>query len=529
MGVLSVPAVPSKVLHLSVSAPKPTGAIRKSGSIKRLAWMIGIMLVVYSSVLAVPYGFMDDYEIGSWVYYQPQRIFPCLAVQGRPLMAVFELAGYYPIYHVANFVWLRLIAIIGLGLLAWVFSRSMIRAGWSVQVAIPMGIMAATLPPMQILASWAIVYSYPWATALAFFSAALWADSIPDGAPPNRRREIRWGAACVALLLFSLMFNQPVGMIFWAAAAIDLFKPGSTFPRIYRRGVGYLVIGFLAMGMEFVVLKLALRIYPHEFMSYRAALNNNILHKIHWFIKTPLLDALNLQHFPGTTAVGLAVGLAMAVGLLLYFPGDLLSRAKCFAAAMLLIPLAYAPNLAVAESVAYYRTEIGLTTLILVYAWLAVNGFAATLRRRSPGQTPSGLGIALLRGVAVCACVVAAFNVLIYFAIPQTLEYRFLREKLASADLRGVRHIHLIQPSPSDTLAPGAYREEFGYPSTFEDWVPNGMIQMTLRDLHLPLIDSDFEMPGHPRANAAVSAAPDSATLVIDMRQMTAMRDPSRN
>jgi hypothetical protein len=507
----------------------PTGAICKNESIKRLVWMIGIMLVVYSSVLAVPYGFADDYEIGSWVYYQPLRIIPCLAVQGRPVGALLELAAYYPIYHVGDFAWLRLIGIIGLGFLAWVFSRTMIRAGWSVQAAIPMAVMAATMPPMQVLASWAIEFSYPWVAAVALLSAALWAESIPDGAPANRRREIRSGAASVALLLFSLMNNQPAAMIFWAAVAIDLFKPGSTIPRIYRRGVGYLGIGFLAMALEFVVLKLAIRIFPHEFMSYRAALNKNFLAKIHWFIKTPLRDALNLQHFPGTTATAITVGLAMAVGLLLYFPGNLLNRAKFFAAAMLLIPLAYLPNLAVAESVAYFRTEMGLTTLMLVYAWLALNGFAATLLRRSPGQPPSGLGIALLRGAAVCACVVAAFNVLIYFAIPQTLEYRFVREKLASADLRAVRRIHVIQPSPGDTLAPGAYREEFGLPSMFEDWVPNGMVQMTLRDLHLPIIDSDFEKPGHPPAHGAVSPPPNPATLVIDMRQITAMRDPSRN
>jgi hypothetical protein len=529
MGGSSVAAAPPQVHESLASPPMPTGAIFKNESIKRLAWMIGIMLVVYSSVLALPYGFLDDYEIGSWVYYKPLSIIPALSVQGRPVSAVLELAAYYPIYHVSDFAWLRLIGIIGLGLLAWVFSRIMIRAGWSVRAAIPIAVMVATLPPMQVLAAWAIEFSYPWAAVVALLAAAVWADSVPDGAPPDLRREIRYGAASVALLLFSLVNNQPVAMIFWAAAAVDLFKPGSTIPHLYRRGFGYLAIGFLAMALEFVILKLAIHIYPHEFMAYRAALTTAIRTKIRWFIKTPLRHALNLQHFPGTAATAIAVGVAIVVGLLLYFPGNLLSRAKFFAAALLLIPLSYLPNLAVAESVPFYRTEIGLTTLILVYAWLAVNGFAAMLSRRSPGQPPSAIGLALLRAAAVCACVVAAFNVLIYFALPQTLEYRFLREKLASADLRAVRHILVIQPSSGETLAPGAYPQEFGLPSMSEDWVPIGMIQMTLRDLHLPIIDSDFEMTGHPHADGTVARAPDAATLVIDMRQITAMRDPSRN
>jgi Glucosyl transferase GtrII len=381
--------------------------------------------------------------------------------------------------------------------------------GWSCYQSISLSVIVCTLPPFQMYASWAITAFFPFAAIVSG-----WAFSMAGQAFEERRPLYKWGlsSGSVLLMLLALTIYQPAAMFFWVFAAIGLFRRDATLSSVLCCFRWYSVIAFAGLLLGFGVYKLGMAIYGKETLGpTRSSLTSDIWEKVYWFFTQPLLDALNVVNIFPERWPPLLIALFIGSGLLLYFRGEVKERLLQFVIALAIIPLSYLPNLMVAENWGPYRTQAALTSVIVVYAFLASWGYGRILRH--PAITlifTAGLGFA-----ALASGLLAARNVSAYFAVPQSRELELMRAQLTQQNLSQVRGIYIICARWQDSIAPGVRYDEFGIPSSAQSWSPRAMAYLLLREMNLGRTSMPIEVAP---ADGPVNPPPD--TLVVDMHKL---------
>jgi hypothetical protein len=317
-------------------------------------------------------------------------------------------------------------------------------------------------------------------------------------------------------MLLALTIHQSAAMFFWVFTVIVLFKPDAILHCVRRRFIWCGVIAFAGLILGFGVYKLGIAIYGKEELTpARSSLTSNILEKVGWFFTEPLLNALNAANIFPSRWLALSIALFIGSGLLLYFRGEVKERLLQFVIALAIIPLSYLPNLVVAENWASYRTQVALTAVLVVYAFLALRGYGKALCRsaRMPILT-AGLGFA-----ALASSLLVVQNVGVYFAVPQLQEVGLMRAQLAQQDLSQVRSIYIIGAKWQDSIAPGVRYDEFGIPSSAQPWSPGPMAYLLLREMNLERANIPIEVaPADGPINPPLNA------LVVDMRKLAGLR-----
>ena len=384
-------------------------------------FLMVVLLPCYSSVLIIPYAFSDDYlfliaHAGLRGTGNTAATYAFIA-NGRPTGAFLTDLFFSYANTIGDLRYLRLWGVIGIGLLAWSINRALVRVGWRWKQAVFLSVIICTLPSFQVYASCATALFYPFA-ALASAKAV----DVAERACDERRLWYKWSLAAGAALLLLVAFTiyQPTAMFFWVFAAIVLFTRDASLPFLWRRVLWHSAIAFTGLILGFGVYQLGLaygrNIFPP--VSTRSELTLDIWGKVLWFLRWPLVDALSLVKLSGSPLLAMSVAIFIAGGLLLYF-GD--KAQKCllkFMIALVFIPLSYLPNLVIAENWSAYRTQSALTSVMVVYAFLALQGYERTLLHPTTASPlTAGLGFA-----ARVSGLLAAYNVSTYFAFPQALE-----------------------------------------------------------------------------------------------------------
>ena len=394
-------------------------------------WRVPLLLAVallatYALLVFVPFGVTDDYtnlylnqngEVWSWASIG----------SGRPLLAVFVAAGFSAVRRIGDLRYLRLIALIGVALVAVQLYAAMVRAGWDRWVAGGGAYLACVTPPFQCFAAWAICFSVPLALAMSVAGHRL---AVRAWEAP-RRAALTAGA--VVLVAAAGMTYQPAMLIYVVPLAIDWLRPGGPPPRSFARLVWSGAVLAAGIAIAFIAYKVGLALYGSTVDSARTQLTGDILGKLEFFVTGPLIDALNLWLLWPSTTVALVVAAAIVAGLVLVTPGPPLRRLGSLGVAAGLLLLSYLANLAAGESWGSYRTQIALSPLVVVYALLAVQGF---LRSRAPRALA-----ALVTAGAVAAGLLAFDHVNAYYADPQMLELRLMRGQLRAIDLHKAKKI----------------------------------------------------------------------------------------
>ncbi len=494
-----------------------------------LPGFIGASLAVFSTSLLVPYGFTDSYDVLADAQAGTlESIDAHVVASGRPLYALLQHLAFASITNIDGFRYLRLAAAIAVGLLAWLFYLALRRAGMRQPFALTIPLLICATPPYEVYVGWETCAFFPYAAVLA--GAALFA---ADHALKRRLTKpgILAGSAAVALLSLALMIYQPAAMVFWVFAAISLFgRPASLRSTAKRLGAYGLVMA-LTLAVEYLATLLLPGMMYGTTPSGRAALVQHPLAKALWFIRQPLVDALNLWNLlPHVSIAGLMAVFTLA-GLLLFLPGKPVERGGKFLLALALTPLSYLPNLVVQDDSSPYRTQAGLTSLVVLYACFALLGWLAfafkakllkeALRKRqlSTGKLAMRLAAAVLVGGALVGSALAANNVTSYFVVPQAQELSIVAGHLNDAALAQATSIYIIGCTADDSLSPVVRYDEFGLPSCSQFWVPRPMVYLLLRELHpaqahLPIT---FVRPGQP-------INPPPGSLVIDLRTLRLYR-----
>jgi len=480
-----------------------------------LAFSLGGTFLCYSVALLVPFALMDDYLLLSDALRGETKTRMLFLAGGRPTNAVLTDLAASGLNGIGDLRYLRMVSIAGIGLLAWSVYRVLVRSGWSRAQSAFLAVIVCTLPAFQVHASSAML-AFSALAALASGAALL----LADRAYAERRLSIKGGLCVGSVLLFllALTIYQPSAMFFWVFAVIVLFKPDSTVSSVLRRFLWYGAVACIGLALGFVLYRGSMALYGPWLSAGRSNLTHDAVGKALWFVQRPLMDALNLDNLAANPWVAVTVAVLITGGLAQYFRGGIGERVLLFAIASCVIPLSYLPNLVVAENWSSYRTQLALTSVIVVYAFLAVQGYGRRLDRLVTTRVLT----AALGCVALVGGLLAAYNVTVYFAVAQWQELQLMRQQLARANLAQARSIYFIRSTWRDSFAPAVRYDEFGFPSSVQPWIPRAAIYVLLRERNLE------------RANLPVELAPldgpaeqPPGTLVVDMRTLSRITRPA--
>ena len=265
------------------------------------------------------------------------------------------------------------------------------------------------------------------------------------------------------------------------------------------------------MVLAFALYKLGPAIYPDSHYASRGGLIRigDIPERILWFAR-PAASALNFLvyrelYWFWIVPVTAGIFLFISTGPVLYFRGGFIQRSLNCAIAATLVFLSHAVMLVVESPVDDYRALPALTSLIVFYMYLAIQGWSRCLPRFvASNQT------AVVAMIAVAFALAAAWQVHRYFVSPQIKELTFIHSQLASENLSQYTSIHVIRPGPRGEFVPAQYAGASSHPP----WTPVSMVGFVLRDLApehtgLPVTSSAFDDPSPPPLDS----------LVIDIRK----------
>jgi hypothetical protein len=151
--------------------------------------------------------------------------------------------------------------------------------------------------------------------------------------------------------------------------------------------------------------------------------------------------------------------------------GNLSQRMIGVGLAAAMIPLSYLPNLVAIENWSSYRSQVGPALVVLILAWISVNGLWKTLRRHPPPAP-------VLGAILLFCAILAGYNVTVFFAQPQMIELTLLRQALSRPQVRAAWRIEFLQPSWSERLTPFSRYDEFGRNSLHANWVPQSAVNL---------------------------------------------------
>lgn len=423
---------------------------------------LAVLSVIYASALVVSYGFSDTYNVlAHAMQHQLYLNLHAMLLGGRPLYALATALTFDRIHGLAQLHWLRfagLVAMAGFAAIyAAVLHRQRVPAIWAWTVPL----VTVCMPPFQVYAAWAVCSFYPWAAVLAGL-AFLCADRLP--AQPWRL------VSASVLLTAALALYQPAAMTFWllAGAAWLGAEHRTKWARLLICGA----VMASALVLDFILSRtVPLVVERGGYDLGRTQLLGHPWHKLLWFIRYPLEASANLTGIVPHAPFAIGILAFVVVGLTLRWRrfGHIETASRLFLA-LVLLPLAYLPNLVVAEDWASYRTEPALTGLVTLYVALALLGWL-------PGVSRKRVRLAFIASAALAfTAFSASYNVTEEFALPQRTEWMLLRHALARPSVAEANPLYLRLAPSRDHLAPVARFDEFGIPSFSKFWAPGPMV-----------------------------------------------------
>lgn len=446
-------------------AARGPGAARGFAGI--LSFYLAVFAATYFAVIAAPFAFLDDYvTLANAMRHDTATKTLTTFVYGRPLSGLLDQWSMSLMRTVGDFRYLRCVEILGTALLAATFHLWLVGARFPRAVAVGLPLMIGLMPAFQTYAAWAATAFYPIAALLGGLAFTL-VDRSSHVARPAR-----WPILIAATLMLTggLSIYQPAAMFFWVFAAVRWMN-GDVGPR-GRCLIHAAAVMAIALAFDYAIAKLLTWLYLPEWANTsRTALAHDIPAKLYWFVTEPLLNTLNLPFIePGRWIAG-GMALMAASGVWMPRPGPLLGRSCRVLLAIALVPLSYLPSLIVAESWASYRAEVALASLLLVYATMGSVAWSRVLNLEH--WLPAIMSVT----VALCACS-AAYNVVVWFVLPQTVEYRMIARVLQTVQ-PGVKELDFFLPTRW-TLTDLVRYDEFGTLSCSADGIAPAMAWLIL-------------------------------------------------
>ena len=492
-----------------------------------LTWVVALLLLLlplatYWDTTFHDFGLRDDYANLREAHEEPGKIIQFTASHARPVYGWLLQQSFAGIDAIAELAWLRLAGAAGLGLTAAALFGVLLRVGWRWPAAGFAAAMTVLAPAAQIVAGWATAWPYPLAALLALGGFTLANANREDSLWPRR-------AGAVLLVTASALIYQPNSLLYLVgiAAVLPVLRGQPPLARLRWVGV-HLAIMAVGLIAAFLIMKLS---YAAEIFtaSRRIAFEHDPIGKLGWFLREPLLNALNLlvlNDDGGATRTMYSVSawitallLAAGLGVEGWRRGGWAGGFWLLLLAILL-PAALVVNLAAAERFATYRTIFALTAVALIFLTLSWQNLCSLAGRA--GRIIEVSGYAILLTMAI---VVARDHAYFLIALPQGEELQIL-QRIADRIVprEPPLRIYFVQPLPEDSPAAISYHDEFGGLSTSgalafgSDWAPKEMFKHLMRERFPDRADRER----YYQLEAGIRPPPQGKPfdLIIDMRQM---------
>jgi hypothetical protein len=406
------------------------------------------IFVAFLPVLIVPYGFLDDYlhlalaehlDLSRPPY--PPSVVEAGVAEGRPVWGLFvrpvlALAG-----TIDNLRFVRIITVLGIVALALLLYSALVRSKIGRLPAALIALLVCSLPPFQLYAAFTVTFPLPW-TALLAGCASLLIVAAVDGPRPLRLDRL---VAPTVLLVVAILTYQPTGMFFWVLFAVALAGSVDDSRRALRLARAHFAVAAVAFALAYVGYRLGLLLVGGESAAPRAGrgelLTHDFLGKAKWFVDWALFESLNLFDLTPSAWLAAFVATVAAGGIVLWLVRRASRPWLYVVLGLVLIPLAYLPNLVVEESIPWptYRTHVALSPLIALYFCLGALAIWMTLREWLDGRVSrrvllasEGVATALAIAFVATSVVLANRNVDTLIVEPQMRELRLLRSQVAA-------------------------------------------------------------------------------------------------
>ncbi|HWP59941.1 MAG TPA: hypothetical protein VNL14_18765 [Candidatus Acidoferrales bacterium] len=463
--------------------------------------------------------------------YAVSSDFPLLAatLENRGAAPPFNIAGDHPLYWYitnlafasvggfAELAYLRLLAVVLTAVVSWLLYRICLGAGWGRYEAFFVAVMVVTMPPFQVYVSWASLYLYPLAGALGA-AALVAAEKLFRASEPGRSGAVRyaWPLAAVILLQLALAISAPAAMLFWAAAAVVLFRPGASLRHMVPRFSAYAAVVAASLALDLTRGRWAGLFHGQAAADSSAfKLPADVFQKLRWFGQEPLANALNLFLLFPASWIAVVAGSAIVIGLLLYLEESPEKRLAKLALALLIAPLSYLPGLLAEENWPAYRTLPALTAVLTLYAFFALCGYLKRLSRFT--AVPPVAGVLALPSL-LCGAL-AFYNVHNYFSLPLSIEYQWLRAQVLTEQLAAARRIYVVAASWRESIAPGVRYDEFGLPFSAQPYAVKPAVYIVLRESRPEKARTPVDL-----VSADAPFRPPPASIVVDMTKIISFR-----
>jgi hypothetical protein len=375
--------------NMTTEIVNPAGTGRKF-LIAALATMLMIAAAwsAYAPVLDRDYLFADDYP----QFARRLGMEPCTQM-GRPLLGVAFRLLPEKSTSLAYYRGLRAFSIAGSLLLLGTLYAAVLRRMLPPAAAFVAAVGGLSLPAFQVCASWSTAYPLPWACLLGLASGIVVRTVFERQSDGFRRAFALAGA--LLLELIALAVYQPCAMCYWLVLLPLVCNADFVRCQAHRRTTYRIAVcGFAALVVYFALFKLSA--YLGLFTPLpRAALETDLIGKLAWFVRKPIIRCLAVWGLYEWRNIGVAIATTVSIVAVVSYLRRLTETTGGAASVRLriwqagavvgLVLLAYLPVLLVAEDWASYRSMIALSTtvyvLITAAAWRAIVALPERFRR----------------------------------------------------------------------------------------------------------------------------------------------------
>lgn len=447
------------------------------------------LMIVYSPALYGYYAHHDDYLYWGWDrrHLEEYPQFSRSLVAGRPLGGLaLSVSGLF-VEKVADLNHLRFVSVLLMTLCAWICF------GWLKKIlprsrdAFLLTAMIFTLPPFQIMASWAVSVLNATAMTLSVMAAVLAGRGLSARSWKEWARN-KYSLGAVGVLVLSLMTYQPAAMFFWVGVALILLASQGTIIELKGKVFNLLWTGASALLLYGGILLGINAVYGVEISKepiYNpTAIDFLPLQKLKWFLSDPLVAGFNLwEIFPSVFAaqiVGCFV-LGTVAAAVLRSQKDRQKIFMVIALCVALIVLSLLPSLVTMNSVSGYRLYVAFMPLVLI-------GLVLLLRywvRLFPQSLQTWLMTAVLLTGFIWGGAKANQNVYRWHVVPNNFELEKVKAFLEDADVRKFNKL-IVLPVNQDFYKARTRYGEFGMPQSVDFVDDVFIIRCALQESGIP-------------------------------------------
>jgi hypothetical protein len=250
--------------------------------------------------------------------------------------------------------------------------------------------------------------------------------------------------------------------------------------RLTRGMLAALFFFFVALGVYFLLFQWSLKATGVS-SANRTDLGFDPLGRLSFFFSFPLNQAFNISaFFFARNALSQAIMPVLLLAWVLYTfftgRGQAMMNVRYLAGMIAWWMLGYLPQLIAKESFGPYRTEIVFSVMVFLMIGDVVFTLVKNERSRSI-LTAVVVLILLIRGGYVYKN---------YIADPLTYEYKIVRGDIRDHYSAGTREVVFILAKENgfqSAFGIGPQKDEFGVPSTYKDWTPEGLVKQIVTEV----------------------------------------------